>query len=234
MSAFELGGDTGGAEGRIPGGRNVCYPLHGLLIALSRLGEVGFDGLLVEGRHLLEVGCGDFVGLKRKTEFRQAIERGGKMIDRVVGHGHGAMAALIPNFEADFDHVFFADLDVVGDFLASGLFSPASFVDAEFGVDQVAMGLDQPVDTVIGPAAFFIGGERHDQVAVRFEAFLLIADQIGDPDGGLGLVVTGAPAIEKPSFSMNWKGSIDQSSRLASTTSVWAKRRIGLRAPVPR
>src|SRR5450631_306540 len=58
------------------------------------------------------------------------------------------------------------------------------------------MVFQQPVDPAVGAAAFFVGGEGYDDVAIGFEAFLFVADHVGDPDGGLGLVVAGATAVE--------------------------------------
>src|ERR1700689_361521 len=59
---------------------------------------------------------------------------------------------------------------------------------------------DEPVDAAVGAAAFFVGGEGDDDVAVGLEAFLLVLDQVGDPDGGLRFVVTGAAAVEVAVF----------------------------------
>ena len=109
------------------------------------------------------------------------------MIDGVVGDRERAVAALIPNLEAEGEHVFLAHLNVVGDFLAAGFFTPAAFINGEVGVDQFAMVLEQPVDSVVRSAAFFIGGEGDDDVAVRLKAFALVADQVGDPDGACAL-----------------------------------------------
>src|SRR2546421_11281422 len=55
---------------------------------------------------------------------------------------------------------------------------------------------NEPVHSVEGPAAFFVSGEGDDDVAVGLERFLLVLNQVGDPDGGLGLVVAGAAAVE--------------------------------------
>ena len=61
--------------------------------------------------------------------------------------------------------------DVVRDSLASRPISPQppSFRQ-KLGVDQLALVLQQPVDAVVGAAAFFVGGERDDDVAVGLEA----------------------------------------------------------------
>jgi hypothetical protein len=55
---------------------------------------------------------------------------------------------------------------------------------------------DEPLDAAVRTAAFFIGCERDDDVAVGLKPFLLIANQVGNPQGGLCLVVTRAPAVK--------------------------------------
>ena len=95
------------------------------------------------------------------------------------------------------------------------------------------MFFEQPIDAVIGPSTLLVGGESVNEVAVGLKFLTLVADQSRDPDRGLGFVVGSAATGEEPSFSMNANGSVVQSSRLASTTSSWASRRIGLPTPVP-
>src|SRR5260370_36235863 len=92
------------------------------------------------------------------------------------------------------DAVFFADLKFVGDSLPAGGFAPAAFVESEFGINKVAVILQEPVHAVVRPAALFIRGESHDDVAVGLEALILVLDQGGDPDGRLSLVVASAAA----------------------------------------
>src|SRR5215472_17315048 len=55
---------------------------------------------------------------------------------------------------------------------------------------------EEPVHTIEGPAALFIGGERDDDVAIGREPFFFVLNQVGEPDGGLGFVVAGATAVE--------------------------------------
>ena len=76
-------------------------------------------------------------------------------------------------------------------------FAPAALVQRQFRVDQFAMILEQPIDAVVGAAAFFVGGERHDDVAVGLETLSLVANQVRDPDGRLRLVVAGAASVEE-------------------------------------
>ncbi len=58
--------------------------------------------------------------------------------------------------------------------LAINDFAPAAFVETKLRVDQIAMIFDEPVDTVERAAAFFVSGERDDEVAVGDEAFLFV------------------------------------------------------------
>ena len=68
-------------------------------------------------------------------------------------------------------------------------------VEDEVGVDEVGVIFEEPVDAV-GFAAFFVGGEGEDEVAVGDEAFALQADEGGDDDGVVVLHVLGAAAVE--------------------------------------
>ena len=72
-------------------------------------------------------------------------------------------------------------------------------VEAEFGVDQVAMVLDQPVHAV-RISVFFVRGEGHDDVAVRLPALLLPANHVGGEDGVAVLHVLGTAAVEVAVF----------------------------------
>jgi hypothetical protein len=106
------------------------------------------------------------------------------------------MPAFVADFQPKIDYVLFAHLNVVGDPFAPGGFAPAAFVQSVLRLNQVAFILEQPLDAVVGAAAFFVGRKRHDDVAVRFEAFAFITNEVGDPYGGLRLIVAGAAPIE--------------------------------------
>ncbi len=126
----------------------------------------------------------------------KTVERSGEVINRVVRNRQGAVAALIANYEAEIENVFFADLKIVRYFLAVRRLAPSTFVERELSVDQIAMILKQPVDAVVGTTAFLVGGERDDDVAIRLEAFTLVANEVGDPDRCLRFVVASAATIE--------------------------------------
>ena len=107
------------------------------------------------------------------------------------------MAAFIADLQPEIDYVLLADLHVIRQSLAIRHLTPAALVEAKLSLDQIAPVLDQPIDAVVRPAAFLIRRERDDDVAVRAKSFLLVADEIRDPQRGLGLVVRGAAAIEE-------------------------------------
>ena len=107
------------------------------------------------------------------------------------------MAALVPHLEAVRCDILLAHLQIVRRRLAVLQVAPAAFVERKLGVDQIAVVLHQPGRAVVGPAAFFVGGQRDDEIAIGPEAFTLVADQVRDPDGGLRLVVDGPAAIEE-------------------------------------
>jgi hypothetical protein len=106
------------------------------------------------------------------------------------------VAALVVHLEAIVDHVLLAELHVVRDRFAGDGLAPAAFIQGVLGVDETALVLEEPLDAVERTAAFLVGGERNDEVAVRLEPFALEANEIGDPDRGLGLIVACAAAVE--------------------------------------
>ena len=85
-----------------------------------------------------------------------------------------------------------------------------------------------------GIADLLVRLERHDDVALGHVALLLVADQVGDEGSGHELVVGGAAAVEVTVPLGELEGIESTSPRgLASTTSICASSRIGLRLPVP-
>ena len=110
------------------------------------------------------------------------------------------MAALVAHFKAKIGVRLLRQPDVVGDPLPVETLASTAFVQGVFGLNQFALILQQPVDAVVRPAAFFIRCQRDDQVAIRPKAFSLVADQVRDPDGRLRLVVGRSPPVEKAVF----------------------------------
>src|SRR6266704_4788395 len=80
-------------------------------------------------------------------------------------------------------------------------------IDAIFGVNPVAMLVQQPVNSV-ERATLLIGGQRKDQVAVRQIAFFFQADEIGSENGVAVLHVLGSAAVKVAVFfdEFEWIG----------------------------
>src|SRR6266851_7359852 len=80
-------------------------------------------------------------------------------------------------------------------------------VDAVFGVNPVAMLVQQPVNSV-ERATLLIGGQRKNQVAVRQIAFFFQADEIGNENGVAVLHVLGSAAVKVAVFldEFEWIG----------------------------
>ena len=118
------------------------------------------------------------------------------MVDRVVLDRQRAVAAGVRHLEVEILVHLLARLDLVGQVLALPHVAAAAFVDRELGVDQILVVLHQPVDAVEG-AAFLVGRERQNQIAIGREAFLLQANQVGDELRRHRLVVARAAAVEE-------------------------------------
>src|SRR5580658_5502157 len=71
-----------------------------------------------------------------------------------------------------------------------------TFVKRKLGLNQISMFLEKPIDAVVRSAAFLVGCQRQDQVAVRLIALALESQQSGDPDGSLRFIVRGAAPVE--------------------------------------
>ncbi|MDT4843942.1 hypothetical protein FQZ97_778810 [compost metagenome] len=81
--------------------------------------------------------------------------------------------------------------------LAAAQLAAAAFVDAELGLQQLGLVVDEPEGAVAQRvAALLVGRERQDDVALGLEAFLLELPQHGDQRRGHGLVVDGAARRE--------------------------------------
>ena len=165
-------------------------------VALRHRREIRTRRALLDLRHRLEIGARHIIGLEREAELRQPIERAGEVVDGVVGNGQRTVSALVAHLEAVVDDVLLAHLDVVRELRAVDRLAPAAFVQANSASIELALVLQQPLDAVVRAAAFLVGGERDDDVAVGLEAFALVANEIRDPDGRLRLVVARAAAVE--------------------------------------
>src|SRR5262249_18113064 len=119
---------------------------------------------------------------------------------------HGAVPAGILHLDAEIGESLLAYLETVHQFVAVAHFAPPAFVQTVLGLDERAVILEQPVHAVVGAPAFLVGGERDDQVARGLPRFALIANQIGEPDGGLRLVVARAAAVEESALLVELEG----------------------------
>ena len=146
-------------------------------------------------RHPLVIGAGHVVQLKREVVVRQAGKPGGEMVNRVVRNRDRTVAAGIGHRQRVVGVDFFRCVQVHKQGLAFVRFDSAAIViQNKFRIDQLAMVLQQPV-SAIRLAAFFVGGEREDNVAVGDEAFLLHPDQRRDHDRVAVFHVLGAAAV---------------------------------------
>src|SRR5260370_17732797 len=78
-------------------------------------------------------------------------------------------------------------------------------IDAIFGVNPVAMFVQQPVNAV-ERATFLIGGQRKNQVAVRQIGFFFQADEIGNENSIAVLHVLGSAAVKVAVFLDEFEG----------------------------
>src|SRR6185436_4460329 len=95
----------------------------------------------------------------------------------------------------DSDVYLLAGADAVVQPLAVLQAPAAAFIERKGGIDEVFV-LGQKPRHAIVRAGLLVRGEGDDDVAARNPSFLLVADQVGDPDGGHGLVVAGAAAVK--------------------------------------
>src|SRR6202035_2664989 len=164
------------------------------------------------------------------------------MINRVVRDRQRTVSAFVVNLEAEIDDILLTHLHVVRDFFAVERFAPTAFAQRILGINQFAMILEQPLDAAVGAPAFLVRRKRNDDISIRLEAFLLIADQVGNPDGGLRFVVSRSAAIEKTvflrelkrlhrpifAFGFNHVGVREQQDRLVGTGAAIANDEIAL------
>ncbi len=91
------------------------------------------------------------------------------------------MSAFVGDLEPVRYADFLAGLDVVAYRLAALEADAAAFVQCEFGVDQIAVVVEEPLDAEpVSVEDFLIGLEREDDVAIGLVAFLLVADHVRD------------------------------------------------------
>ena len=195
MPALEHGGDARRAHHRVQVGQSR-QRFH--RARRPRALEDGLHGLPYRpglgGRHALEEAARHLVELHREVELRQPGEARRQVVDGVVLHGQGAVAAGVLRLEREILVDLLAGLHAVVDVLAVLDRPPAALVQPVLGVDQLTVVGDEPLHAV-EVASLLVGGQGDDDVAVGLEALLLEADQVGDPYRGHRLVVGGATAV---------------------------------------
>src|SRR5450631_810377 len=118
------------------------------------------------------------------------------MIDRIVLGRDRAVAALVLHLELIGQRDLFAGLDAVPDRLAVFQSDAAALVQCKFGIDQVAMVLEQPLDPeTVAVENFLIGLERDDDIAFGLVTFLLVTNEIGDKGRRHVFVIAAAARI---------------------------------------
>ncbi len=121
----------------------------------------------------------------------------GQAVDRIVPARRGAVAAAVGDLELIGLIDLLRDLHAEAERAAVAQRAATALVDRELGVDQVAVVLQEPMHAVVRRIRqLLIGRERQDDVAVRLEAFVDVADHVGHEDRRHRLVVDGAAAAE--------------------------------------
>ena len=106
------------------------------------------------------------------------------------------MAAAIVHVEPIADRDLLGGLHAVADRLAVLQPDAAALVQREFGVDQVAVVFQQPLNAErVGVQNLLVGLQRQDDVAIGLVAFLLVADHVGDEGRRHELVVAAAARV---------------------------------------
>src|SRR3984957_95592 len=128
------------------------------------------------------------------------------MVDGVFRSRFGTVAAVVGDFEGVIGVEFFAGFNSQQQFLAVFALKISGVgIQDVFGVDQIAMVAQQPVDAVV-VSAFLVGGKRQDQVAIRFIAFFLEAQHHGHQYRVAVFHVGGAAAVEIAIFFQKPEG----------------------------
>src|SRR5690349_3737644 len=103
------------------------------------------------------------------------------MIDGVVFRRQRTVTAIAFYFQHKTLENLFARLYAIEQAFAVERQTTRTFIDAKFRVNQLPVILHKPRRAIV-ITTFFVGGEGKNNVAVRFETFLFIANQISDKD----------------------------------------------------
>ncbi len=143
-----------------------------------------------------EVGSRNLVQLEGERESGQTAERRCKFVDGIVGPRQGTVAAAIGDCDLVVGVDLFGGLDF-GDDRPPVLQLYAAGVGINYVgcIHQIAMLADEPVSAV-ELAAFFVGRERQDQVALRLISLAMQAQESLHQRGVGVLHVLRATAVE--------------------------------------
>src|SRR5947209_190560 len=145
--------------------------------------------------HALEVGARRLVKVNGEVKLGETFETRGQRVDGVVLDGQGAVPALVLHLQREVARHLLGGLHAVEEGTPATLAPAAALVDAELGVQEVAVVRDEP-GRAVEVAALLVRRQRDDDVAVWAEALLLVAYEVGDEDRGHRLVVNRAAPVE--------------------------------------
>ena len=131
-----------------------------------------------------------------KFVFLQPAQARRERVDGVVGHRQRAVTTRVGRHQLIVAVDLLRAIELIVQRLAVVADDRGAIVvEHEFGVDELAMVLQQPVDAVRA-AALLVRGEREDDVAIGAEAFLLHADEGRHHDGVAVLHILRAAPVE--------------------------------------
>ena len=145
---------------------------------------------------VFEVGARDLVQLERKRVCGQLVEGRGELVDRVVGARPRAVAAGIGRRDLVVGIDFFGGLHIGDHGRPWSSSTPPESGLMTYAASTRSRCCCTSHDGAVELAAFFIGGQGQDQVALRLVAFPVQAQKCGDQRGVGVFHVLGAAPIE--------------------------------------
>ena len=131
----------------------------------------------LDGAELLEVAARNVVELDLELVRLDLVQRAREPVDRILGRRARGMAALVAGREREVLVDLFrrehGDVPIHAALLVVA--AAAAFVEREFGVDEIAVVLDQVAHAVEHVRRFFTAGEGELDAALRPVTFLLEA-----------------------------------------------------------
>ena len=129
----------------------------------------------------------EVIRLDRQQRLRE-------IVDRILLHGYRGVTARVGRGEVEGEKLLFRGLHVVGDLATVPFHSAAALIERVGSVDQVTVLCEQELDAV-ARSSLFIRGQRQHDVAVGYEALSAHANEVGDIDRRLVLVVGDAASV---------------------------------------